>query len=136
MRSFFERFLLSMRDDWRQGLVMVIVLLFAQILLRWLLNRRSRPADRAVVLDPWLFIFSLGLFLLVRHLHNDLWNSVIIAIGMVAGGLFTSRGGGRTPWIPMLILAALLGFGIYLSALAFLVAASLVLILNAPYSSR
>jgi hypothetical protein len=48
----------------------------------------------------------------------------------------TSRGGGRTPWIPLLILSALLGFGLYLSAVAFVIAASLVLILNAPYSSR
>lgn len=136
MRSFFERFLLAMRDDWRPGLVVLIALLFAQILMRWLLNRRSRPADRSAVLDPWLFICALGLFLLVRHVHHDIWSALIIAIGMIGGGLFTSRGGGRTPWIPLLILSSLLGFGLYLSAVAFVVAASLVLILNAPYSSR
>ncbi len=61
---------------------------------------------------------------------------MIIAAGMIGGGLFMSRGGGRTPWIPLLILSALLGFGLYLSAVAFVIAASLVLILNAPYSSR
>jgi hypothetical protein len=122
-------------SGWREALVVMLLLLFAQLLFRWALNRRSRPADRSAVLNPLLYLGALAIYFFVRHLHQDRIAALIIAVGVILGGLLTARREGqRTPWIATLVLAGLTGMGLHLSAMAFALAAFIALFLSAPAS--
>jgi len=121
--------------EWRGTVLALLLLLFAQVILRWALNRRSRPADRSAVLNPVLYMGAAAIYLFVRHMHHDRFAALIIAAGVVIGGLLTARReGARTPWIATLLLAGMMGFGLHLSALAFGLAAAITLFLSAPAS--
>lgn len=121
--------------EWRGTILVLLFLLFAQLLFRWALNRRSRPADRSAVLNPVLYLGAMAIYFFVRHMHHDRIAALLISAGIVVGGLLTARReGARTPWIATLVLAGLLGFGLHLSAMAFGLAAVITLFLSAPSS--
>ena len=64
---------------WREAVVAMLLLLFAQLFFRWALNRRSRPADRSTVLNPVLYLGALAMYFFVRHMHHDRIAALIIA---------------------------------------------------------
>lgn len=121
---------------WKELLILFFLLLLAAFVLSWLANRRLRPVDRGPALSAPMFISSFGLLLLARHFHHDRWTAVIIAVGLAVAGVIISKSGTRAPVLAMIMLAVLLGFGLYLSALVLFATAFIVLLLSRPAQKK
>jgi hypothetical protein len=115
---------------WWEVFVLLMALLVATVLLSWASNRGARPVDRTPLVPALPFLCAFALLMVLKHLHHDRWNAIIIAVGITAAAFVVARSGTRAPVIPLMLLAVLVGFGLHLSALALLVAGLLVLALS------
>lgn len=115
--------------------LLVLQLLVVLVLVGWAYNRGFRPVERGPLLRPHLLVIGLGVALLVRHLHSELWQPIVIAVAVIIAGLFDRSGSGRGMGIPLVMIAALLGLGFVLSAIALTVVAVLVYMLS-PVKKR
>ena len=127
-----ERFMGSFFQGWKELVILFFLLLLAAVVLSWLTNRRLRPVDRGPVLSVPMFVPAFGLLMLARHFHHDRWTALIIAVGLAVAGVIISKSGTRAPVLAMIMLAVLLGFGLYLSALLLFVVAFIALLLSRP----
>ena len=82
----------------------------------------------------WLTL-AFGTALLVRHIHDELWQPVIIGGSVIVAGLFGRNSNGRGMGVPMVMIASLLGLGFVLSAMALTLVAVLVYLLS-PVKKR
>jgi hypothetical protein len=107
------------------------MLLVALALIGWCWNRGLRATDR-VGLVPWqLLVTAYALVLVLRHFQHGWLPSVIIAAGVVMAGLLGRSGAHGALWIPVMLLAALLGLGLNLSFIVLTVVLMLVLLFSA-----
>lgn len=128
MGSFFQ--------GWKELVVLFFLLVLGALVLSWLANRRLRPVDRGPALSAPMFISAFGLLMLARHFHHDRWTAVIIAVGLAVAGVIIVKSGTRAPVLAMIMLAVLLGFGLYLSALVLFVVAFIALLLSRPAQKK
>jgi hypothetical protein len=112
-----------------------LAILFCTVVLSWAWNRGFRAADRGSLLQPLLVIMSFGTALLLTHMKDHLYAAIVVAVGMLLAALLTKNERVKAPWIPMMILAALLGFDLKLSALVFLLGCTLLFGLS-PVAKR
>jgi hypothetical protein len=105
-------------------------LLVALMLLGWAYNRGFRARDRGPLIRLPLLTVAYGLALVVRHGHGHWWQPVILAAAIIIAGVLGRNEGGRGLGIPMVLLAALLGHGLVLSAMLLTAVAVLVYLLS------
>lgn len=127
MSSEMTRLVGELFHGWWDLFTLFIVLIVSTAVMGLAANRGSRPVDRTPVVPALPFIGAFALLLVVRHLHNDLWNAMIIAVGITLSALVVAKSGTRAPVFPLMLLAVLLGLGLNLSAIALLLATVLVL---------
>lgn len=116
-------------------LVLLLQLVVALALVGWAYNRGFRPTERGPVLRLLLLLPAFGLALLVRHIHSELWQPVLIAGAVIIAGFFSRSGNGRGMGVPLMMIAALLGLQLMLSAIALTVVAVLVYLFS-PVKKR
>jgi len=115
---------------WVELLTLFGILLVALAIIGWCYNRGFRPAERGPLISWPLLLPAYGLVLLLRHMHDDLWSSMIIAGGLVLAGLLGRCNWPRGLWVPVMLLASLLGLGLNLSAIILSVIIALVLLIS------
>ena len=115
--------------------VLLVQLFIALTLIGWAYNRGFRATERGPVIRLPLLTLAFGLSLLVRHIHSELWQPIMIAAAMIIAGLFDRSNNGRGMGIPIMIIASLLGLGFVLSALALTAVAVFVYMLS-PVTKR
>ncbi|MBL7950774.1 MAG: hypothetical protein JNM62_03540 [Flavobacteriales bacterium] len=131
MRTEAERWTGALLHGWVEVLTLFGMLLVALLLIGWCWNRGLRPSDRPGVI-PWqLLITGYALALVLRHFKEGLWPAIIIAVGVMVAGVIARVGSHRGLWIPVMLLAALLGSGYNLSFLLLTLLIMLVLLLSA-----
>lgn len=131
MRSEAERWTGALLHGWVEMLTLFGMLLVAIVLIGWCWNRGLRSADRAGLV-PWqLLVTAYALVLVLRHFHGELWSSIIIAVGVALAGLLGRTGSHGSLWVPVILLAALLGLGLNLSFLVLTLLIMLVLLFSA-----
>lgn len=119
------------------GAVMALLLqLFVALtLVGWAYNRGFRPVERGPIIRLLLLVPAFGLALLVRHIHSEVWQPVLIAGAVIIAGFFSRSGNGRGLGVPLMMIAALLGLDLMLSAIALTAVAVLVYLLS-PVKKR
>lgn len=119
------------------GAVMVLLLqvFVALTLVGWAYNRGFRPVERGPIIRLLLLVPAFGLALLVRHIHSEVWQPVLIAGAVIIAGFFSRSGNGRGLGVPLMMIAALLGLDLMLSAIALTAVAVLVYLLS-PVKKR
>lgn len=127
MSDEFTRLAGSFSQGWLTYLLLFLALLAATVVMGWASNRGLRPAERAPLVPKLAFVLAFALLLLVRHVQEDRWNAVIIGVGVAFAAIITARSGTRAHVLPMLGVAALLGFGLNLSAITLVFATVLVM---------
>lgn len=115
--------------------LLVLQLLVVLVLVGWAYNRGFRPVERGPLIRLHLLVIGLGVALLVRHIHAELWQPIVIAVSVIIAGLFDRSGNGRGMGIPVVMIAALLGLEYVLSAIALTVVTVLVYMLS-PVKKR
>ncbi len=126
----------ALYHGWVELLTLFAMLLVALVILGWCYNRGFRPADRGAVVGWFPLVVAFGIVILLRQIGSSFVLAAIIAGGMLIGGFLSrvTHPGGL--WIPIVILAALLGLGLNLSALIFTLATALILLLTARPAAR
>lgn len=117
------------------AVVLLVELVVVLALVGWAYNRGFRPVERGPLMRLPLLTLSFGVALLVRHINTEPWQPAVIAAAVIIAGLFSRSGNGRGMGIPMVMIAALLGMGFVLSAVALTVVAVLVYMLS-PVKKR
>lgn len=119
------------------GAVMALLLqvFVALTLVGWAYNRGFRPVERGPIIRLLLLVPAFGLALLVRHIHSEVWQPVLIAGAVILAGFFSRSGNGRGLGVPLMMIAALLGLDLMLSAIALTAVAVLVYLLS-PVKKR
>ena len=117
-----------------------LVILFLQLvvavsLIGWSYNRGFRANERGSVLRLSLLTIDFGLALLLRHLHDQWWQSAMIVVAVIVAGFMGRNDNGRGLALPVVLVAALLGHGLVLSAIA-LTLVAIVLYLLSPVPKR
>ena len=130
MGSETSRLIGSLFHGWWELFALFCLLLIAVALIGWAWNRGLRPADRGPAVHWPLLITAYALLLLVRHVQDHMWSAVIIAVGVMVAGFFGRDGYPRGLWVPVMLLGALLGFGLNLSALLLTLTSALVLLFS------
>ena len=131
MRSEAERWTGALLHGWVEVLTLFGMLLVALALIGWCWNRGLRSTDRSGVM-PWrLLLTAYALVLVLRYFHEGVLPAVIIAVGVIIAGLLGRSGQHRGLWVPVMLLAALLGLGLNLSFLVLTVLIMLVLLFSA-----
>lgn len=131
MRSESARWTGALLHGWVEVLTLFGMLLVALVFIAWCWNRGLRPSDRQGLL-PWpLFLAGAGIALLLRHFHEGLLPAVIITAGVMVAGVIAKAGTHRGLWIPVMLLAALLGLGYNLSFVLLTLLIMLVLLISA-----
>ncbi|HRN37825.1 MAG TPA: hypothetical protein PLV70_09990 [Flavobacteriales bacterium] len=116
-------------------LLLLVQLVVALTLVGWAYNRGFRPVERGPIIRLLLLIPAFGLALLVRHIHSEVWQPVLIAVAVIIAGFFGRTGNGRSMGVPMMMIAALLGLNLMLSAIVLTAVAVLVYLLS-PVKKR
>ncbi len=131
MRSESARWTGTLLHGWVEVLTLLGMLLVAVVLIAWCWNRGVRPSDRQGLL-PWpLFLSGAALTLLLRHFDQGLLPAVIIAAGVMIAGVIARVGTHRGLWIPIMLLASLLGLGLNLSFVLLMLLIMIVLLISA-----
>jgi hypothetical protein len=131
MRSEAERWTGAILHGWVELLTLFGMLLVALALIGWCWNRGLRSSDRPGLV-PWrLLITAYAMVLVLRFFDHGIVPSIIIAVGVVVAGMLGRSGPHRGLWVPVMLLAALLGLGLNLSFLVLTVLIMLVLLFSA-----
>ena len=120
----------SLFHGWWELFTLFVGLLISAGLLGWSANRGLRPAERGPLVQAIPFILAFALLLIVRHVQDDRWNAIIIALSTTIAAFLVAKSGTRAPVLPLMMVATLLGFGLHLSALILLLAGVLVLVFS------
>lgn len=130
MRTEWDRTLGYLYHGWWEVFTLFIMLLIAVALMGWAANRSERPADRGAIVPAFTFICAYGLLLLLHFRHDQLTHTVAISVAVLLAGALSARASKRTVWLPAILVGALLGLGLNLSAGMLTFAATLVLVLD------
>jgi hypothetical protein len=135
MPAWLQRVVDVLREGWGQPVTLFLAILFCTVVTSWAWNRGFRAADRGALMQPLLVIMSFGTALLLSYMKDHLHAAIIVSVGMLVAALLARNERVRAPWIPMMILAALLGLDLKLSAAVFLVGCALLFGLS-PVTKR
>lgn len=131
MRTEADRWTGALLYGWVELLTLFGMLAVALVLIGWCYNRGLRPSERRGII-PWhVLTVAYGLVVVLHQFKEGLWPSVIIAVGVIIGGLLSRVDQLRGLWVPVMLLAALLGLGLNLSFCLFTVVLVLVLLFSA-----
>lgn len=134
MRTEADRWLGALFHGWVELVTLFGILVVALAIIGWCYNRGFRPADRGPLISWALLLSAYGLVLVLRHMHDQLWSAIIIAVGLALAGLLGRGNWPRGLWVPVILLATLLGLGLHLSAIVLMVIMVLVLLLSSGRS--
>jgi hypothetical protein len=110
--------------------VLLVQLFVALALIGWAYNRGFRAMERGPVVRLPLLTVAFGLALVVRHVHSELWQTMVVAAAVIIAGFFGRNTGGRGIGVPLMLIATLLGLGFVLSAATLTLVAFLVYFLS------
>jgi len=129
MDTEFQRTISELFFGWSEIISLFLFLVVVLFLFGWAFNRKARPKDRGSNL-PWqLLLPAFGTALLLRQFESGWLLSLIIALAVLLAS-FLAGGSERGPYyICGMILAALVGLGLMLSAIIFGLVVFLVIIL-------
>lgn len=131
MRTEADRWLGALFHGWVELLTLFAMLMLALALIGWCYNRGFRPADRGPLLPLPLLVTSYSLILLLRHFRHEPWPAIIIAAAVLLSGFIGRTSHPRGVWVPVIIMAALMGLGLNLSAAMLTVATALASLFSA-----
>lgn len=112
---------------WWELFTLFVLLWLAALLMGWAANRGLRPVERAAPVNGTALLAAFALMVVVRHVRADHVDVIIAAAGLVLAAFIASRSGTRSPVLPLMLLGALLGLGLNLSAIVLTVMSILVL---------
>jgi len=130
MRTEADRWLGALFHGWVELVTLFALLLVALAIIGWCWNRGFRPADRGPLVAWPMLVTGFGMLLLLRHAEGGLWSAAIIGGGVLIAGLLARIARPAGLWVPAMLLAALLGQGLNLSALVLTVLTALVLLFS------
>lgn len=116
MRTEVDRWLNAFSHGWVELLTLLGMLAVALVIIGWCYNRGFRPADRGPVLRLPVLIICAGLVVLLHYFRNELWPAIIIGSTVLIAGFLSRNVHPRGLWLPIVIMSALLGLGLHLSA--------------------
>lgn len=131
MRTEAERWTAALFHGWLELLTLFGMLLAALLLIGLCWNRGLRPSDRPALISWSLLLASYALAVAVHRFEDALPAAIVIAAGVMLAGLIARVSGQRGLWIPVTLLASLLGLGYNLSFVLLTVLIMLVLLLSA-----
>jgi hypothetical protein len=135
MPAWLQRVVDVLRDGWGQPVTLFLAILFCTVVTSWAWNRGFRAADRGPLMQPLLVIMSFGTALLLSYMKDHLHAAIVVGVAMIVAAFLARNERVRAPWIPMMILASLLGFDLKLSAAVFLIGSALLFGLS-PVTKR
>lgn len=122
--------------DGGSGIILLLVeLVVALSLLGWSYNRGYRNTERGPVLRLPMLTVAFGLGLLVRHLAEPWWVAAALVVSILVAGFLDRNNNGRGLGLPVMLVAALLGHGLLISAAA-LTAVAMIAYLLSPVRKR
>ena len=122
--------------DGGSGIILLLVeLVVALTAMGWAYNRGYRNTERGSVLRLPLLTVAFGLGLLVKHLSEPWWAAAVIALSVLVAGFLGRNDNGRGLGLPVMLVAALLGFGMLISATALTLVAMIAYLLS-PVKKR
>jgi hypothetical protein len=121
----------ALLHTWVELLTLFAAFAMALALITAAWNRPLRPAERGPVLSWSLLVPGFGLLLLLRHWADAAWQAIAVALAVVLAGLLARIMRPFGLWLPVALLAALLGLGLHLSALLFTLFTALALLFSA-----
>lgn len=134
MKTETDRLWPALFHGWVELFTLFLVLFTILALWSWASGRGQRSSDRAGMV-PWaLLLTGYGLLLLVRGFEGDLVRTGIVSGALLVGGWLGPAINDRRLWFPTVLLAALMGSGLVLSALVLAVAGFIVLLLSSKRS--
>ena len=131
MRTEADRWLGALFHGWVELLTLFVMLFVALAIIGWCFNRGFRPADRGPLIPVQLLLTCYGLVLLLRFFKGELLPAMIIAVAVLLSGFIGRGNHPRGLWTPVVAMAALLGLGFNLSALALTVVIALASLFSA-----
>jgi len=134
MRSEAERWTGALLHGWVEVITLFAMLAVALVLIGWCWNAGQRPSERRGALSLLLLVAAYALVLVLRFFQEGILPSIIIAVGVTVAGLFSRGDHHQGLWVPVMLLATLLGLGLNLSFLVLTVLIMLVLLLGAGRS--
>lgn len=124
---------LAFHELW--GLLSLFVILW---LVAWVMgfvtNRSLRPAERSAPVNSLALICSFALLIVLKRVPGDNLHLLIVSGAMVITAIIAASSGTRRPVLPIMLLGALLGLGLNLSAIVLAVTSVLVLLFTRPRS--
>jgi hypothetical protein len=115
-------------------LSLFILLWLAAWIMGWVTNRSLRPAERSAPVNSLALICSFALLILLKRVPGDHLHLLIVSGAMVITAIIAASSGTRRPVLPLMVLGALLGLGLNLSALVLVITSVLVLLFTRPRS--
>ena len=127
-----DRLLAEIFHGWVQVFTLFAVLFVALSAWGWAMNRRIPPEQRPGI-TPWgILLIAFALALVVRAFDEAWPQAITIAASVLAFAFISRKVGSRWTWVGAVFLAALLGMGWMLSALALAVVGVVAFLISGP----
>lgn len=121
----------ALLPDGGSGIALLLVeLVVALTALGWAYNRGYRNTDRGPVLRLPLLTVAFGLGLLVKHVTQPWWLAAVLVVSVLVAGFLDRNNNGRGLALPVMLVAALLGYGLLISAASLTVVAMIAFVLS------
>ena len=115
--------------------MLLVELVVALTVLGWAYNRGYRNTERGPLLRLPLLTGAFGLGLVVRHVAEPWWLAAVFVVALVVAGFLDRNNNGRGLGLPVMLVAALLGRGLPITA-ATLTAVAVTAYLLSPVKKR
>jgi hypothetical protein len=115
--------------------LLLVELVVALTVLGWAYNRGYRNTERGPLLRLPLLTVAFGLGLVVRHVAEPWWLAAVFVVALVVAGFLDRNNNGRGLGLPVMLVAALLGRGLPITA-ATLTAVAVTAYLLSPVKKR
>lgn len=111
------------------GLLSLFIILWAAAwIMGWVTERGLRPAERSAPVNSIALLCSFALLIVLKRVPGDHLHLLIFSVAMLLTAIIAARNGTRRPIVPIMLLGALLGLGLNLSAIVLAITSVLVLL--------
>ena len=127
-----DRLFAEIFHGWVQVFILFALLFVTLSAWSWAMNRRI-PREQRPGVTPWGILLIAFALTLVMRAFDGAWQQAILIAASVLAFAFVNRSvGPRWTWVGAVFLAALLGMGWVLSALALAIVGVVVFLVTGP----